>query len=145
MCIVLWVALKLRLIISNTSKLQKDIHYRVLAMVEANPVITQRALAAALGVSLGRINYGLRALIDKGLIKVNNFKQSKTKLAYAYLLTPSGVTEKSALTKAFLARKMQEFEALKKEIEALQLKTDHTDRLKNDNEHYQPQDPNAPK
>ena len=112
--------LKPRLIISNTSKLQKDIHYRVLAMVEANPVITQRALAAALGVSLGRINYGLRALIDKGLIKVNNFKQSKTKLAYAYLLTPSGVTEKSALTKAFLARKMQEFDALKSEIEVLQ-------------------------
>ena len=126
--------LKPRLIISNTSKLQKDIHYRVLAMVEANPAITQRELAAALGVSLGRINYGLRALIDKGLIKVSNFKKSETKLAYAYLLTPSGATEKSALTKAFLARKMQEFDALKKEIEALQLMTGDTDRLKNDND-----------
>ena len=108
--------------------------YRVLAMVEANPTITQRALAAALGVSLGRVNYGLRALIDKGLIKVNNFKRSETKLNYAYLLTPSGVSEKSALTKAFLARKMQEFDALKKEIEALQLMTGDTDRLKNDNQ-----------
>ena len=125
--------LKPRLIISNTSKLQKDIHYRVLAIVEDNPAITQRELAAALGVSLGRINYGLRALIDKGLIKVSNFKKSETKLAYAYLLTPSGVTEKSALTKAFLARKMQEFDALKKEIEALQLKMGDTDRLKNEN------------
>ena len=121
MCIVLWVVLKLRSIILSKTKLQKDIHYRVLAMVEANPVITQRALAAALGVSLGRINYGLRALIEKGLIKVSNFKKSETKLAYAYLLTPSGVIEKSALTKAFLARKMQEFDALKAEIEALQL------------------------
>ena len=133
MCVVLWVVLKLRSIISNTSKLQKDIHYRVLAMVEANPTITQRALAQALGVSLGRINYGLRALIDKGLIKVNNFKRSGTKLTYVYLLTPSGVTEKSALTKAFLARKMQEFDALKKEIEALQLMKGDTDRLKKDN------------
>ena len=102
-------------------------------MVEANPTITQRELAVALGVSLGRINYGLRALIERGLIKVNNFKRSESKLAYAYLLTPSGVTEKSALTKAFLARKMQEFEALKKEIEALQLKMGDTDRLKNEN------------
>jgi len=133
MCVVLWVVLKLKSIISNTSKLQKDIHYRVLAMVEANPTITQRALAQALGVSLGRINYGLRALIDKGLIKVNNFKRSGTKLTYVYLLTPSGVTEKSALTKAFLARKMQEFDALKKEIEALQLMKGDTDRLKKDN------------
>jgi EPS-associated MarR family transcriptional regulator len=104
-------------------------------MVEANPTITQRALAAALGVSLGRINYGLRALIDKGLIKVNNFKRSETKLAYAYLLTPRGLTEKSSLTKAFLARKMQEFDALKKEIEALQLEMGDSDGLKDDNGH----------
>ena len=105
-------------------------------MVEANPTITQRALAEALGVSLGRINYGLRALIDKGLIKMNNFKRSESKLAYSYLLTPKGVTEKSALTKAFLVRKMQEFDALKKEIEALQLNMGDTDRLKSDNDHY---------
>lgn len=101
-------------------------------MVEANPTITQRELAVALGVSLGRINYGLRALIDRGLIKMNNFKRSKTKLAYAYLLTPSGVIEKSALTKAFLVRKMKEFDALKKEIEVLQLKVGDHDRLKSD-------------
>ena len=105
---------------TRTQQIQDDMHYRVLALVEANPAITQRALAAALGVSLGRVNYGLRALVEKGLIKVNNFKQSETKLTYAYLLTPSGVMEKSALTKAFLARKMEEFDALKAEIEALQ-------------------------
>ena len=136
MCIVLWEVLKLRSIILSKTKLQKDIHYRVLAMVEANPTITQRALAAALGVSLGRINYGLRALIDKGLIKANNFKRSETKQAYTYLLTPRGVREKSALTKAFLARKMQEFDALKKEIEALQQKMGDTDRLKSDKGFY---------
>ena len=105
-------------------------------MVEANPTITQRALAAALDVSLGRINYGLRALIDKGLIKANNFKRSETKQVYTYLLTPRGVREKSALTKAFLARKMHEFDALKKEIEALQLKMGDTDRLKSDKGFY---------
>lgn len=104
-------------------------------MVEANPTITQRALAVALGVSLGRINYGLRALIDKGLIKANNFKRSETKLTYAYLLTPRGVTEKAALTKAFLARKMQEFDTLKREIEALKLKMGEIDRLMDDNGH----------
>ena len=105
---------------TRTQQIQDDMHYRVLALVEANPAITQRALAAALGVSLGRVNYGLRALVEKGLIKVNNFKQNENKLTYAYLLTPSGVLEKSALTKAFLARKMEEFDALKAEIEALQ-------------------------
>jgi len=105
---------------TRTQQIQDDMHYRVLALIEANPAITQRALAATLGVSLGRVNYGLRALVEKGLIKVNNFKQSETKLTYAYLLTPSGVMEKSALTKAFLARKMEEFDALKAEIEALQ-------------------------
>ena len=89
-------------------------------MVEVNPATTQRELAASLGVSLGRVNYCLRALVEKGLIKANNFKRSKTKLTYAYLLTPSGVIEKSALTKAFLARKMEEFDAMKAEIEALQ-------------------------
>jgi EPS-associated MarR family transcriptional regulator len=105
---------------TRTQQIQDDMHYRVLALVEANPAITQRALATALGVSLGRVNYGLRALVEKGLIKVNNFKANENKLTYAYLLTPSGVMEKSALTKAFLARKMEEFDALKAEIEALQ-------------------------
>ena len=105
---------------TKAQQVKTDMRYRVLALIEANPAITQRALAAALGVSLGRVNYGLRALVEKGLIKVNNFKQSETKLTYAYLLTPSGVKEKSALTTAFLARKMQEFDALKAEIEALQ-------------------------
>jgi len=79
-------------------------------------------------VSLGRVNYGLRALIEKGLIKVHNFKESQTKLSYTYLLTPSGVMEKSALTKAFLARKMQEFDALKAEIEALQVQAEDVRR-----------------
>ena len=105
---------------TKAQQVKTDMRYRVLAMIEANPAITLRALAVALGVSLGRVNYGLRALVEKGLIKVNNFKQSETKLTYAYLLTPSGVKEKSALTTAFLARKMQEFDALKAEIEALQ-------------------------
>ena len=113
---------------TRTQQIQDDMHYRLLALVEANPAITQRELAEALGVSLGRVNYGLRALIEKGLIKVHNFKESQTKLSYTYLLTPSGVMEKSALTKAFLARKMQEFDALKAEIEALQAQAEDVRR-----------------
>ena len=105
---------------ARAREIQEDMHYRVLALVAANPTITQRALAEALGVSLGRVNYGLRALVEKGLIKIDNFKKSETKWVYAYLLTPSGVREKAVLTQAFLARKMEEFDALRTEIATLQ-------------------------
>lgn len=76
-------------------------------------------MAERFGVSLGKVNYCLRALVDKGLVKANNFRRSDNKLAYAYVLTPAGLEEKSHLTKAFLQRKLAEFEALQQEIEAL--------------------------
>lgn len=81
-------------------------------------------------MSLGRINYVLRALINIGFVKVNNFKQSQSKLGYVYLLTPSGIKEKSALTKLFLVRKMKEFDTLKREIEALQQEIGESDLSK---------------
>ena len=81
--------------------------------------MNQRDLAAALGVSLGKTNYCLKALLEKGLLKVQNFQSSKRKLAYAYLLTPAGVSEKAALTGRFLKRKIEEYELLKAEIELL--------------------------
>ena len=97
----------------------QEAHFRVLRLLEGNPQMNQRDLAAAAGVSLGKTNYCINALLEKGLIKVQNFKSSKRKLAYAYLLTPAGIAEKAALTQRFLTRKMEEYEALKAEIEQL--------------------------
>jgi EPS-associated MarR family transcriptional regulator len=103
----------------------QEAHFRVLRLLEGNPQMNQRDLAAAAGVSLGKTNYCINALLGKGLIKVQNFKSSKRKLAYAYMLTPAGIAEKAALTQRFLTRKMEEYEALKAEIE--QLKQDVSD------------------
>jgi EPS-associated MarR family transcriptional regulator len=97
----------------------QEAHFRVLRLLEGNPQMNQRDLAAAAGVSLGKTNYCINALLEKGLIKVQNFKSNKRKLAYAYLLTPAGIAEKAALTQRFLTRKMEEYDALKAEIEQL--------------------------
>ena len=99
--------------------LQEDTHFRVLRALQDNPHITQRQLALRLGVSLGVTNFVLRALLDKGAIKVRNFRGSTQKLSYAYILTPQGLTEKAALTARFLVRKQKEYQALKAEIEAV--------------------------
>lgn len=88
-------------------------------MLEDNPDCSQRDIARQLGVSLGAVNFCLNALIEKGHVKVNNFRAADNKLRYAYLLTPKGVSEKAALTSRFLRRKLREYEALKAEIEAL--------------------------
>lgn len=93
---------------------------KVLRLLETKPQMSQRDLAVALGVSLGKTNFCLKALLDKGLLKVQNFQNSQRKLAYAYLLTPAGLAEKTALTSRFLTRKMEEFALLKAEIELLQ-------------------------
>lgn len=81
--------------------------------------LNQRELAKELGISLGSINYCLQALVEKGWVKMQNFGHSRNKLGYAYLLTPTGIAEKTALTSRFLNRKMKEYEALREEIEAL--------------------------
>ena len=96
-----------------------DIHYNVLRLIEAQPDISQRELAKELGVSIGKTNYCLKALIDKGWVKANNFKNSNNKLAYFYVLTPNGLEQKAVITRNFLKRKMQEYESLKKEIKQL--------------------------
>ena len=100
-----------------------DAHWKVLRLLEVNPEISQRELAAALGVSLGKTNYCLKALLDKGLLKMQNFQSSKSKLAYAYVLTPAGIREKAALTGRFLTRKVAEYERLRIEIESLEQET----------------------
>jgi len=93
----------------------------VLKILSDNPQINQRELSKQLGLSLGGINYCLRALIEKGYVKAQNFNNNKRKLGYAYLLTTKGVVEKTALAYRFLQRKMREYEELSTEIEDLKL------------------------
>ena len=90
-------------------------------ILQENPDLTQRELAEKLGVSVGGLNYCLKALMDKGWVKMQNFHQSKNKFKYVYLLTPQGVSERMALTSRFLQRKMAEYEALKAEIDSLRV------------------------
>ena len=92
---------------------------KILKKLQDDPRISQRDLARELGISLGRTNYCLRALMEKGLIKANNFKNNRNKKAYMYLLTPQGMTEKARATARFLERKVAEYEALQREIAAL--------------------------
>ena len=98
---------------------QEEIQFEVLRRLHQTPQVTQRALAKDLGVGLGTINFCFQALVEKGLVKMQNFSLSHNKLRYAYLLTPAGVAEKSRLTVEFLKRKVAEYEALRAEIEAL--------------------------
>lgn len=104
---------------SRQAKLQEDTYFRVLRILQENPDLTQRELAEKLGISVGGLNYCLKALIDKGLVKMKNFANSKNKFGYVYVLTPTGMAEKATLTHRFLQRKMQEYEALKVEIAVL--------------------------
>ncbi len=100
--------------------LDETTHYGLLKTLENNPGLSQRDLAKRLGVSLGKINYCLNALVEKGSLKINNFRNSDNKLAYSYLLTPRGVEEKARISVRFLKYKMQEYERLRAEIEELQ-------------------------
>jgi EPS-associated MarR family transcriptional regulator len=104
---------------SRQAQIQEDTYFRVMHILQENPDLTQRELAERLGVSVGGLNYCLKALMDKGWVKMQNFQNSKNKFKYVYLLTPQGISEKVALTSYFLERKMQEYETLKAEIESL--------------------------
>lgn len=95
----------------------EEIQFQVLRAIELNPELTQRQLAETLGVSLGKAHYCIKALVDKGFVKMGNFSHNQKKLGYAYLLTPKGIKTKAALTAHFLQRKMAEYEQLRQEIE----------------------------
>jgi EPS-associated MarR family transcriptional regulator len=116
---------------SRQAKIQEDTNYRVMRLLEENPDLTQRELAEKLGVSVGGLNYCLKALSEKGLVKMQNFANSKNKFGYVYVLTPHGISEKTKLTSAFLKRKMEEYVRLKAEITELQLemKTKHHNQV----------------
>ena len=100
--------------------LDESTHYGLLKTLENNPSLSQRDLAKRMGISLGKVNFCLNALVAKGSIKINNFRNSDNKLAYTYLLTPSGISEKARMTVDFLQYKVQEYERLRAEIEELQ-------------------------
>ena len=104
--------------------LTDEYRYKILKLVETNPEISQRELAQQLGISLGRVNYCIKALIEKGLVKATNFRNNKNKLAYMYLLTPSGIEEKASITLRFLKFKIHEFEMLQSEILLLRKEVD---------------------
>jgi EPS-associated MarR family transcriptional regulator len=94
-------------------------HYTLLKTLEENPDLSQRDLAKKLGISLGKVNYCLNALVEKGFLKIGNFRKSDNKLAYAYLLTPQGIESRARMTVDFLKYKVQEYERLAREIEEL--------------------------
>jgi EPS-associated MarR family transcriptional regulator len=99
--------------------LTDEYRYKLLQLLDANPQISQRELARALGISLGKVNYCLNALIEKGFVKARNFKNNKAKRAYMYYVTPRGFQEKALVTVRFFRRKLAEYEALRSEIETL--------------------------
>lgn len=99
--------------------LSDEYRYKILKRLEADPDVSQRELAGELGISLGRVNYCVQALVEKGFVKASNFRNSQNKVAYSYLLTPRGLEEKVRATAYFLKRKVAEYEALEKEIDLL--------------------------
>src|SRR5580693_4537240 len=99
--------------------LTDEVRYKLLALLEANPELSQRDVARELGISLGKVNYCLKLLVEKGWIKAINFRNSKNKAAYMYLMTPHGIEEKAGVTLRFLQRKMREYEELGADIERI--------------------------
>jgi EPS-associated MarR family transcriptional regulator len=97
----------------------EEVRHQLLRLIEQRPSITQREAAQALCISLGKVNYCLNALIDKGYVKLDNFRRQENKRVYVYLLTPSGLEEKARITVQFLRRKLAEYERLKQEIDDL--------------------------
>jgi len=109
---------------SSDTEHQEELKLRVMRVLEDSPQATQREIANELGVSLGGVNYCMKALVEMGLVKLSNFAKSNKKLGYAYILTPDGVAEKAKITARFLKRKLKEYELLKEEIEQLKREVD---------------------
>ena len=116
------------------TSMREETYLKVMRLLQENPDLTQRELAEQLGVSVGSVNYCLKALMEKGWVKMKNFIHSKNKFGYVYVLTPTGIAERAELTSKFLARKVAEYETLKHEIEVLKAEVDrkketHQERL----------------
>jgi EPS-associated MarR family transcriptional regulator len=104
--------------------LSDELRYKILHLLQQQPQLSQRALARELGLSLGKVNYCVQALMEKGLLKARNFRNSQNKTAYMYYLTPKGVKEKARVTLRFFQKKIAEYEQLKSEIEVLRRNAD---------------------
>jgi len=109
--------------------LTDEYRYRILKLLEANPQASQREIARELGISLGKVNYCLKALIERGWVKANNFRHNEQKRAYLYLLTPKGIQAKATVTIRFLKRKLDEYESLKRELAELRLDAEKMKRV----------------
>jgi EPS-associated MarR family transcriptional regulator len=116
---------------SRQAKLQQDTYFRVKRILQENPDLTQRELAEKLGISVGGLNYFLKALMEKGMVKMKNFANSKNTFGYVYVLTPAGISEKAAIAHRLLLRKMDEYEALKAEVETLKTESNRSNFLNN--------------
>jgi len=108
--------------------LSEEVRYKLLKLLEPNPQLSQREVAKELGMSLGKVNYCLKALVERGWIKAANFKNSRNKTAYMYLLTPRGIEEKARVTGRFLQIKVREYEALRDEIEQIRVEAERLAR-----------------
>ncbi len=106
-----------RYIVQNLNIMNNPDHFEILRKLKRNPKSSQRELAKDLGFSLGKLNYCLKALQEKGLVKIKNFKKNPKKLNYIYILTPKGISEKTKLTLSFMKRKMKEYDELSKELD----------------------------
>lgn len=113
------VAVSVAELVGTRDKLHDDVRFRVLRLLEQNPEMSQRDLAQAVGISTGSVHYVLKALLEKGMIKLGNFSASEDKRRYAYVLTPRGISARAALTQRFLMRKMTEYRMLRAEIEEI--------------------------
>ena len=105
---------------NKAARQREDVHFRVLRLIEKSPEASQREIAEELGVSLGAVNYCVKALLDKGHVKLANFKASKNKLGYVYVLTPEGIAHRAGLAARFIERKLEEYDAIRAELEQLQ-------------------------
>jgi len=109
----------------SSPQISDELRYQLLKAITQNPEISQRELAHLVGVSLGKTNYCLKALVEAGLVKVGNFARSNRKLNYAYMITPKGVAEKTVVTVRFLKKKQMQYEQLRREIEMLKSETEN--------------------
>ncbi len=115
------------------TSMREETYLKVMRLLQENPDLTQRELAEQLGVSVGSVNYCLKALMEKGWVKMKNFIHSKNKFGYVYVLTPTGIAERAELTSKFLARKVAEYETLKHEIEVLKAEVDSKKEIEQEN------------
>ncbi len=113
---------------AKKSKIKEEARFQIMRCLHENPELSQRELSERVGISLGAVNYCLKALMDRGLVKAQNFKRSPNKMGYAYFMTPAGMAEKALLTARFLNRKMLEYDDLREEIVELTAELDASSR-----------------